>query len=524
MKKRWLCCALAVVLLIMAFSGTPLKVRATSSFEPSDELVAMLKKMEGFSEYPFWDNYQWTVGYGTRCPDDKLAEYKANGIPEEEAETLLKEQLEYFVSSVNNFIDTYSLELLQHQFDALVSFSYNCGTAWMRDTNRALHKAICSGDMGNAFIFGICQYSVAGGDYVLMKRRMCEANLYINGVYKAYNSGANAYPSTYKWVFLDGMGGTMSNAICGYDAADPAAPTAIFSSYPTGVDAEGNEFTYTLAGWYTADGTRVKKLDGSLEDGTVLYARWKDPEGNVVTLPKGEVVDNVKVTVTGQRVNVRSGPGTFYQVVGQVTNGMKLTIVEVYTSGSTLWGKTVDGWVCLNYTDYGKAGSDSGSDSESESDSDSETESNPDSGSDSDPGTVDPIVSKFGTVNANRVYYRSEPVISDDTVIGRMSKGDRVEIVDEYYDGSLWWGKMDTGYWICLRYVTYDSALTPGDMDGSGGVNEDDAIYLLRHVIFPADYPIMGDGDHNGDGAVNEDDAIYLLRHVIFPEDYPLSN
>lgn len=51
---------------------------------------------------------------------------------------------------------------------------------------------------------------------------------------------------------------------------------------------------------------------------------------------------------------------------------------------------------------------------------------------------------------------------------------------------------------------------------------EDDAIYLLRHVLFPELYPIEEDMDFTHDGNVTEDDAVYLLRHVLFPELYPL--
>lgn len=51
---------------------------------------------------------------------------------------------------------------------------------------------------------------------------------------------------------------------------------------------------------------------------------------------------------------------------------------------------------------------------------------------------------------------------------------------------------------------------------------EDDAINLLRHVLFPEIYTIEGDMDFTGDGKLSEDDAIYLLRHVLFPELYPL--
>lgn len=51
---------------------------------------------------------------------------------------------------------------------------------------------------------------------------------------------------------------------------------------------------------------------------------------------------------------------------------------------------------------------------------------------------------------------------------------------------------------------------------------EDDAINLLRHVLFPDMYAIQGNMDFNKDGSLTEDDAILLLRHILFPELYPL--
>lgn len=62
----------------------------------------------------------------------------------------------------------------------------------------------------------------------------------------------------------------------------------------------------------------------------------------------------------------------------------------------------------------------------------------------------------------------------------------------------------------------------PGDVDGSEAVNEDDAIYLLQHILMPGMFPlsIVPDYDHNG--VVNEDDAIYLLQHILMPNMFPL--
>lgn len=61
-----------------------------------------------------------------------------------------------------------------------------------------------------------------------------------------------------------------------------------------------------------------------------------------------------------------------------------------------------------------------------------------------------------------------------------------------------------------------------GDLDSNPGVNEDDAIYLLRHVLMPESFLVQQKVDYDKNGAVNEDDAIYLLRHVLMPDNFPL--
>ena len=61
-----------------------------------------------------------------------------------------------------------------------------------------------------------------------------------------------------------------------------------------------------------------------------------------------------------------------------------------------------------------------------------------------------------------------------------------------------------------------------GDFDGDNAVTTDDAVYLLRHVLFPDSYAILISGDIDGDNAVTTDDAVYLLRHVLFPDSSPI--
>lgn len=67
--------------------------------------------------------------------------------------------------------------------------------------------------------------------------------------------------------------------------------------------------------------------------------------------------------------------------------------------------------------------------------------------------------------------------------------------------------------------------LTPGDIDGSQTVNQEDAVYLLLHTLFgESAYPLRhASGDIDGSGATSEQDVIYLLLHIMFGgERYPL--
>ena len=61
-----------------------------------------------------------------------------------------------------------------------------------------------------------------------------------------------------------------------------------------------------------------------------------------------------------------------------------------------------------------------------------------------------------------------------------------------------------------------------GDTNGDGTVDSNDAVYLLRYVLFAEEYPVSADCDFTGDSAVTSADAVYLLRHVLFGSGYPL--
>ena len=67
------------------------------------------------------------------------------------------------------------------------------------------------------------------------------------------------------------------------------------------------------------------------------------------------------------------------------------------------------------------------------------------------------------------------------------------------------------------------SAYLLGDIDGNGKVTSDDAVYLLRHTLFPEAYPLSDFADFDHNEKITSDDAVYLLRHTLFPDAYPLT-
>ena len=128
--------------------------------------------------------------------------------------------------------------------------------------------------------------------------------------------------------------------------------------------------------------------------------------------------------VTGDQLNIRSGPGTGYASVGSYNEGDKVTILEQFTYNGTTWGCTNQGWISMKYVDIGET----------------DTEE--------DDGTI------TGTVIGNGLNIRSGAG-SDYPAVGSLNYGDRVTILEEKKVGDTTWGKTEDG-WISLDYVALD--------------------------------------------------------------------
>ena len=177
--KRILCLILTLAMVLpMLFTGAA----AEEVLSVSDEAIRILKLEEGFSATPYWDYAQWTVGYGTKCPDDKLEEYRQNGISEEEAEALLRTYIAKFESEIHGFMIRTGVQLNQNQFDALVSFVFNVGTANYKKST--LRKKVLANPNDPAIADQFERWVYAKGKVLLglMKRRADECELYFGKV------------------------------------------------------------------------------------------------------------------------------------------------------------------------------------------------------------------------------------------------------------------------------------------------------------------------------------------------------
>jgi len=416
-----------------------------TGFITSDAGLDILKQYEGFLAKPEWDYSQYTVGYGTKCPDDMLEYYLEHGITEQEAEVLLRNHLIKVESALNSFVEKYELQWEQHQFDAMVLFSYNVGTAWIYDSNQNIHKSLVRGDTGNDLIHWLGRWCRAGGKVLtgLLKRRLSEANMYLNGVY------SRTPPSNYCYVLYSGNGGTVSPESQCYDSDLTAVPLSS-AAY------DG----YTFEGWYThpAEGTQVTVLDASTKSAT-LYARWKDDQGEAPDNGQQEV--NVTVTVTGSGVNIRTGPGTNYSRAGQVAKGDKLVITAIFTGTERLWGCFEEGWIALEYTDYEQVIAGPG-----DQDTTEPTEPEPTTPVEPEPPEPEEPETLIGTIKlSGYLYVRSGPGTGYSQV-GKLYNGDKVEILEQQTVGSMIWGRISSG-WISMKYVALDEpeADTPENDD-----------------------------------------------------------
>jgi len=122
----------------------------------------------------------WTIGYGHTGTVDGKAVSADMIITKEKAEDLLREDMRRFEKTVT---DCVKVPLEQWQFDALVSFAFNCGATALK--NSTLLKLLNAGKIIDA-TQQFYRWNKGGGKVLkgLVRRRAAEAHLFATGELK----------------------------------------------------------------------------------------------------------------------------------------------------------------------------------------------------------------------------------------------------------------------------------------------------------------------------------------------------
>ena len=505
MKRKFTCMILALVLVISLLPLGAIHTQAASNLNYSENVVSLIKQFEGFSAVAYWDVNQWSIGYGTPG-------YANQTISEYDADLALRSRLNTINQKINQFTATYNVNLNQAQHDALICFSFNCGTDWTTQGGRFFNAVVNNAGV-NEFLFAISLWANVNStpDTNLINRRLAEANLYLRGVY------SKSAPSDYTYVILDPNGGTPgSNGEDKVQAYVSGSNVNILAANPT-------RSGYSFAGWFTAPtgGTAVKYLSTATA-GRTLYAQYGVPVyisttyapvysgtstssqiGTVsggsqvvivetaqvngatwgryadgwiqlantsytgTSLPSGSGSSTTTSTTNGTvvcntGVNVRSGAGTNYPVVGSAYNGQRVTIYETVNVNGSFWGRIGDGrWISLNYVKLDSSSSGTGS-SGSNNNITWEGEGGSSTGSGSGTGSSSYLT---GTVTATGLNVRAAAGTGS-AIVGALKKGDQVKIYAQTTVGNTVWGQTDTG-WVCMNYISLNGTSNGGS--GSTG-------------------------------------------------------
>jgi lysozyme len=146
----------------------------------SDAGLAFITRWEGLELHVYNDVAGYpTIGVGHLIVDSDPPEWKHRGITEEEALKLLSGDLVDAESAVEAYI---TWPLIQHQFDALVSFAFNVGGGALRAST--LRKKLNAGEEGSVGS-ELVRWNKAGGEVVagLTRRRQAESRLFNLGDY-----------------------------------------------------------------------------------------------------------------------------------------------------------------------------------------------------------------------------------------------------------------------------------------------------------------------------------------------------
>lgn len=148
----------------------------------SDACIDFIKSWEGFSAIPYYDEVGVkTLGYGMTGDEIECIQ----SVTESEATQMLKDWInKKYAPIIKADLDSNGVSLSQSEFDALVSFAYNCGTGALLGST--LYKNVVAGVRDPSIITANFQaWSNGGGHRIegLYRRRIKEAAMFLNADY-----------------------------------------------------------------------------------------------------------------------------------------------------------------------------------------------------------------------------------------------------------------------------------------------------------------------------------------------------
>ena len=260
----------------------------------SQEIIDVIKDFEGFRSKAYWDNSQWSVGYGTRCSGSGVTVTRA------EAEKLLRKVIEdTYGPVVNNFCKKIGKQPNQQQFDALLDLTYNVGGSWT--TGSAVPDVLTGPVTALELVKGFGAWSRSGGgvSYVHVNRRIREALIFQYGEYYLAYGGQDCKSDLevvsnddlphFKAVIFKTTSGKLETG-----KSDYAAYYAEGEYYGSFIG--GKRDGYTLVGWKitkrgndSVSGDVRASIWDKAQENLELTAVWQ--KGNVVVKPEEPPVD-----------------------------------------------------------------------------------------------------------------------------------------------------------------------------------------------------------------------------------------
>jgi lysozyme len=146
----------------------------------SNNALILIKNFEGlrFKAYQPIPGDRWTIGYGNTFYKNGNAVQKGDVISSEKAATeLLRTSVVKFENSLKTNLPS-TVKLNQNEYDALISFSFNVGAGWSK--NSGLRNLL----VNNNYIEAsnkLLEYSFSGGKQIkgLLRRRQTERDLFL---------------------------------------------------------------------------------------------------------------------------------------------------------------------------------------------------------------------------------------------------------------------------------------------------------------------------------------------------------